>query len=57
MADDGDCQKGLLFAEMTVLNTVTARQNEDFRQLRKKDKYGWKTSGVGETRELPLVSS
>jgi hypothetical protein len=56
MADSGDGQRGLLFEDMTVLNTATARLNEDFRQLRKKEKYGWKTSGVGENIEVILVS-
>ncbi|CAM6116433.1 unnamed protein product [Calypogeia fissa] len=38
--------KGLLFEELTTLNTVAQRRNENFRRLR--EKYRWGTYGIQE---------
>ncbi|CAM6115935.1 unnamed protein product [Calypogeia fissa] len=46
--------KGLLFEDLTTQNKVAGRRNEEFRKLRQK--YKWKTFGMGERRPTTSVS-
>lgn len=47
--------KGSLFEDLTTLNKVAQRRNEDFRKLRQK--YKWKTFGIGEGLPTTFVST